>query len=82
MDKEPKSGSTEEMRHFINIVTVGPEGKEVRSGFAFGSCWAKIIAILTAGAIILGGLGEAVHGIDAGYDFGCKVGWWTGGCQK
>jgi hypothetical protein len=45
--------------------------------FNFG-WFGKTITIITAIAVILGGLGEFVHGIDAG----CKWAWWSQGCPK
>jgi len=44
--------------------------------------WQKIVALLTALAIIVGGLGGLAQGIDAGHNFGCKIHWWTRGCSK
>src|SRR5437763_13424600 len=42
----------------------------------------KFVAVLTAIAIILGGIGSAWQGADAGFSFGCKLHWWHERCPK
>jgi hypothetical protein len=55
------------------------DGRQVQTrsqmGFTF---WQKAGAFL----VVLGALGALVQGIDAGYDFGCKLHWWTQGCSQ
>jgi hypothetical protein len=57
---------TEQMRHWINIVSDPMEPSKKFIEFAL---LPKIVGALTALSIILGG-------VAAGYDLGCKIGLW------
>lgn len=43
--------------------------------------WQKVWAVIAALAIVLGGIGSAAQGINAGFDFGCKVHWLSKNCK-
>ncbi len=45
------------------------------------SSWQRFLAAFTAAAIIAGGFGGLMAGVDAGHHFGCQVHWWTDGCK-
>jgi len=62
-----------QMRNWINIIEDAQNPQ--KSHIEFNGL-GKIVAALTAIAIILGGLGDFVHGLDAGYDLLHKIGWW------
>jgi hypothetical protein len=55
------------------------DGRQVqtRSWLDF-TFWQKVGAFI----VVLGALGALAQGVDAGYDFGCKLHWWTQGCSQ
>lgn len=73
-DKQPKPGSTEEIRGWIDIVD---RFDQDGIGVVFGlkGLWAKIVSLLTAAAVILGGFGAFIQGIEAGHSFLCSIHW-------
>lgn len=71
MTDDPKPGSNEEMRKWMDIV--GQKGG-VGIFFGFSGWWAKAVSILTAIAVILGGFGAFVAGLDSGRNIACKAG--------
>lgn len=62
----------EQMRQWINFVQDAQHPKITHIEF---NGLGKVIAGLTTMAIILGGLGDFVHGLDAGYDLLHKICW-------
>jgi hypothetical protein len=46
------------------------------------SGWQKAWVAIAAIAVFAGGLGSCTSGLDAGLAFGCKLHWWTVGCQQ
>jgi hypothetical protein len=50
-----------------------------RLGLTF---WQKIWAAITALAIVIGAIGSAWQGANAGFDLGCKLNWWTQNCAR
>jgi hypothetical protein len=79
MNEEPKPGSPEEMRKWIDIVD---QAQKNGLGGLFGlkGCWAKIFSFLTGLAIILGGLGGFVQGVEAGRSFISNMHWASTSC--
>jgi hypothetical protein len=78
---EPKPGSTEEMRKWLDLFPKKNGGFLGAALGLKGRC-ARIVSLLTSIAIILGGVGAFIQGVDSGRNFACKAHWVSAWCEK